>query len=129
MFVTQRPVPTRDRGWTPDFSSAASFGALSFVFEPSERPSRDPLAAARLVGERLADFDPERDYLLWSRLDDPAALVAVCLYVGARFGAARLLLWERARDSRGERVPGAGYYVPAKLDFSQEVANRCTRTR
>lgn len=127
VYVTQRPVPN-GRGWCPNLSPAAKYGALQYIFEADERPYTDPNEALRCAEESLRDFDPELDYVLWPNTGDPIAAWAVIITLARRgFLQIKTLYWERKLEG-GVRSSSEGFYSPIvfRLDNYPDTINVLT---
>jgi hypothetical protein len=111
VFITQQPRPN-NAGWTPNLTPAAKFGALEFIFEAEDKPFLNPTKALLRAQKALADFDPERDYILWPNSGDPAGAVSVFLALGSMdIDQVRLLYWDRKLEN-GQRSTTEGFYTP-----------------
>lgn len=102
-----------------DLSSAARYGALHFIFSDSRfQPSLSPGRAIRPIEEAVMSFDPDEDYLLSLGGDWTGAMIvgmAMNRYHPGR--EIKVLRWERERSPTGQRLPGAGFYVPSTIRF------------
>lgn len=109
VFVIQPPY--RDK----DLSSAHRYGAIHFIFDDARfQPSVRPGVARSQINKALDNFDPKEDYLLFLGGDWVGAMM-VGQSLEARFPGQdiRILRWERERSTDGDRLPGAGFYVPS----------------
>lgn len=118
-YCIQEPSPHRDVAtgvMVPrDLSSAARYGRLEFLFNQEEKPSLTPGPAYFKLHKKLREFRPEKDYIFHAGGDTLACgLVFAAL---ADLGAERIswLRWERERGLDGERIKGAGFYVPVSV--------------
>lgn len=110
VFVTQQPKPN-GRGWTPNLTPAAKFGALHYVFQSADRPGTDTEWAMDTADDKLDDFNPLKDYVVWPQTGDPAAAWAVMLTLANRgLTQVQVLNWER-EFSNGQRHPVEGFYT------------------
>jgi hypothetical protein len=116
VFIVQQPRPKSDTGWVPNFETATQYGALHFIFDQGDRAYADPEAARCKAVARLADFNPEQDYLLWASFGDPACLWLVIMMLACRgYSKLRFLYWSRGRKD-GVMSNEAGYYFPIELN-------------
>jgi hypothetical protein len=118
VFVTQRPIPNKKNGWTPDLSPATSYGRLEYVFESDKQVFCTTAKSLERAKDFLEDFNPDRDFLLWPNSGDPAALW-VCIHALAGMGlpCVKYLYWERGFNQAGERDSKKGFYSPITIDF------------
>lgn len=118
VFVIQQPRPKTGEKWVPNLQPATQFGKLEFIFEASDRIYADPTEGRKKAAARLADFDSDRDYLLWTNFGDPAALwlVIMLLTLGGH-KRLRFLYWSRGRATTGGMSTENGFYFPVDLDF------------
>lgn len=76
-----------------DLRPALEYGSLEFIFQQGPVTIM-PAAMIETIERKLADFDPEVDYLLaW--ITSPALFGVVAAYLGHRFGAFSQLEWDR----------------------------------
>ena len=111
VFVIQAPSRPKD------LSSAQRYGAIHFIFnDPTFQPSQSPGVASNLIGDALADFNPDTDYLLALGGDLVGILMVGHILREMYPGRpTSILRWERERDTSGKRVEGAGFYVPCVI--------------
>jgi hypothetical protein len=115
VFVVQQPRPN-NQGWTPNLGPATQYGAIHFVFSGSDRPQDDTRQAMIQAAERLQDFDPTKDFVVWPYTGDPAGAWAVMLVLGNMdIDYIRVLCWQRKLEN-GERN-GDGFYTPLLFDL------------
>lgn len=115
VFVVQQPRPN-NAGWTPNLSPAAAYGTIHYVFDGSDRPKDDTRQAMIKAAQRLMEFDPETDFVVWPYTGDPAGAWAVMLVLGNMdIDFIRVLCWERKLEN-GERT-GDGFYTPIQFDL------------
>lgn len=121
VFVTQRPVPHPVHGWMPDLTTAGMYGALEYVFEPSEKVHHLPGPAFRKASEVLAGFRFDKDFVLWPNTGNPISVYLV-LAALLRRGPSELkvLVYQRSFRSAAEAEGGGsrtGAYMPVTLFF------------
>lgn len=110
IYLIQEPMPKSD-GWTPDLSTAAEHGAIVPVFEKNDKVYIDTVSAVAKAKERLKDFNPDEDFLLWAGFADPSAQWVTCLVLGSmNIKEAKFLFWSKRPSS-----PNGGYYYPIKI--------------
>lgn len=116
VFVTQRPVPNH-RDWVPNLAPATVFGEIKYVFEPEDFICTNPKDAMEKAKTRLADFNPETDYILYPSTGDPAAVYVICLCIGHWFTdhEIQFLYWDREKTEGGERSHTKGNYRVTKI--------------
>lgn len=113
VYLVQQPRPSRERGWTPDLSSAQQFGKIVPVFMADDKVDFLPGESLFKARSVLRDFTSD-DYLLYVH-GSPVAF-ALCVSVVTQFmpHGYRLLRWER-RPNNGIRDPKDGYYIPVDI--------------
>ncbi len=111
VYIVQKPKPNR-QNWMPDFTTAAQFGDFEFIFEAHHKVFRNTAEAATIADEKLRDFDPQKDYLLWAASEPAAVYAAIMVLIARGHDAIRFLQWNRS----GEGQPG--YYAPMEIDIS-----------
>jgi len=118
VYVTQRPIPNKNTGWTPNLSPASQYGKLVYVFDNDKSVFSNPHKSLEKAKDALEDFNPDRDFLLWPNSGDPAALW-VCIHAlgGSGVPCINYLYWERGFDEAGKRSSSKGFYSPVKIDF------------
>lgn len=119
VYVIQQPKPRAADNWIPDLTPAAKFGAIHYIFSPSEAPHRDLLAAYKKIAEALEGFNIEEDYVCWCNFGDPAGLWLVIAYLYYHLGAANFLYWSRGRDSDGKISNRKGFYTAMRIDLNE----------
>jgi hypothetical protein len=117
VFVVQKPRPKSD-GWTPNLETATQYGRIEFVFDLADRAYADPSAAATKVASKLADFNPEKDFICWTSFGDPACLWIAIMYLARRYSKLRFLYWSRGRKDGAMRNEN-GFYFPLELNVGQ----------
>lgn len=122
VFVIQQPKPNSESGWTPDLSTAVGYGAIHFVFGMTDRAQPDPDRAYQRVMDALADFNPERDFLLPMIFGDPATTWVSLQYLAPKllregFRSIKYLYWNRGKGEGGMSNEN-GYYVPCEVPLS-----------
>jgi hypothetical protein len=115
VFVTQKPKPN-SKGWTPNLSPAAEYGAIHYVFQSSDAAFGNPDAAISAAKRKLESFDAEKDYVLWPN-SDPAAFMAVILALAKKgVHKIQMLYWERKLED-GKRSSSEGFYSTITFNF------------
>jgi hypothetical protein len=106
VYVTQQPKPNR-HNWVPNLEPATQYGALHFIFGAESQPYCHPRSSMLTAKKALANFDPEKDYVLCPNSGDPAALWCVLLALGsAGIDQVQMLYWNKPNNNF------KGYYVP-----------------
>ena len=116
VYVPHEPMPN-GRGWTPDLGPATGYGIIKYVFGGSEQAYNNTPLRVDQAQERLADFDPAADYILWPNTGDPATqwiVIMTLLAMGHR--NIKFLYWNRERSDSGSVIQGKGYYMPVEID-------------
>lgn len=114
VYVTQQPTPDRN-GWTPNLKPALQYGPIKYVFDGGESVSSNPQQSYNKAMDRLQDFDPKNDYILWANNADPASVI-VTTKVLCDMGVEEipLLCWDRKKKDR-QVIKSEGAYIPAYL--------------
>ena len=98
-----------------DMSSAKEFGELVTVLQTVDAPSHSPMDCTAKIAEALADFDEDRDYIVWAG-GDPAGLLLVGIIMGRyEIQEFNFLRWERDRDPNGGRSNSSGRYENTRV--------------
>lgn len=114
VYVTQQPRPNA-RNWVPNLEPATQYGELKYVFSGDEAVYCNPVSMMQECWDRLKDFDPDEDYILWPNTGDPAACWAVIMTIMS-YGLDKIqfLYWDRKMDEDGRRT-NEGFYTPVIL--------------
>jgi hypothetical protein len=108
----------------PNFEPATKYGRLETLFESSDRTFADPSAAKKKVLAKLANFNPETDYLLWANFGDPASLwLTIMVLVARGYTKLKFLYWSRGRAPGGTMSNDSGFYFPVELDVTNVRAH------
>lgn len=115
VYVVQRPKPKQNADgstWEPNLQSAEEFGELKFLFESTDQLYVQPTRALLDARRKMANFDPNKDFVLWPGMGDPAALYAVLFALGGMgLPHVNMLYWTRRFDQMtGERTKSGSYY-------------------
>lgn len=112
VYILQKPFKNKD------FSSAARYGAIHYIFESTDSPSLATPKAIFKIRQKLKDFDPEKDYIVSSGGDPivPLLVGSVLQTLGIREYS--FLRWERERDLNNH-LTKAGFYVPVLINLKQ----------
>lgn len=120
VYIVQDPPFVRRPGkaaMTKDLSSAQRYGKLVKILEPGRQSSMEPGRCLMELVKALREFDPINDFLCFPG-GDPMSLALA--FVALEYNGIRefqYLRWERERDLNGERMTGAGFYVPVKVSL------------
>ncbi len=116
VFVLAQPTVDRE-GRMPNISALHEWGEVRFVVGADTPTTRQPDRASALLVERLAEFDPARDYLAWVGGDTLTALLAGYVLAVRQVESVRWLRFDRDRDPRtGQRI-ATGRYRPVTVRF------------
>lgn len=117
VFIVQKPRP-KDDGWVPNFEPATKYGKLDYIFEAGDRTYADPASAKKKICSRLASFNSEHDFLLWSNFGDPASLwLTIMVLVAEGHRRLKFLYWSRGKSTEGMSNEN-GFYFPVELDVT-----------
>lgn len=105
-------------GSLPKLEPLAEWGTIKVLINPGEDPRYNPKLAMKRIRSRLADFNPELDFLAWAGGDTLAAVLTGVVLADFAideedpFDSFQWLRWERGRDaSTGKRTEENGKYV------------------
>ena len=102
-----------------DLSSAQRYGTIRPILAQRDAPSSTPGPCLVKIRHALADYQAG-DYLCYT-LADPASILLVASVIFDmglhRMAPLRWLRWERDRNIEGQRMAGAGFYVPSEIHF------------
>lgn len=114
VYFSQAPRANRATGQRPDVSPALSFGEIEYILDDNLEAFHFPEKAKAVCDWKLADFDPDRDYICRAHSTDPIADFSMLLSLSRRFGEGtviRLLQWTKDRGADG------GHYYPINLEI------------
>jgi hypothetical protein len=99
-----------------DVSPAARYGDIQFVLSPGDRTSSTPELSLRKLVKAMDNFDPDKDFIVWSGGDPLSAMLTGAVLMELGITRFKFLRFEknRGRDANGS---GAGYYVPVDVDL------------
>jgi hypothetical protein len=102
-----------------DLSPLYEHGDLKVVLPVGDSPTNHPDQSYCLMEERLATFDPEKDYLVWAAGDVLAAVMVGMILVNMEEPIWKFnwLRYERARLPDGTRTHEGARYVPVLIDL------------
>jgi hypothetical protein len=116
--------PSLDReGRAPDLSSLRAHGELRVVVRSGEYPSSNPQRAMRLVRERMADFNPSTDFVVWAGGDTLAALLVGVVLAEKGCYDVMWLRYDRPRDPNNShrRTHTGARYVPLVVPLQETL--------
>jgi len=118
VYVVQQPVPNKN-GWMPDFSNAAEYGEIQYIFNADEKVYALPGPSLFKVRKLLREtFDYKKDYILWPNIGDPMSCIITAAAIGEMgYDYIKCLYWNRKRDADGNRDAKAGYYFPIQINL------------
>jgi hypothetical protein len=108
-YGVQEPLASRD------LSSAQRYGRVEFLLDGRDKPSLTPGPCLRKIYKGLQDMHPD-DYIFYAGGDPMGLLLVGAVLRDQGFSEINFLKWDRETDpDTGERVQGAGYYIPQKV--------------
>jgi len=117
VYIIQQPRP-KENGWTPNFEPATKYGKLTTVFDAGDRAYADPTSARKKIISKLANFNCDKDYLLWANFGDPACLwLTIMALVATGRTRIKFLYWSRGQSATGMSNDN-GFYFPVELDVT-----------
>jgi len=118
VYLLAQPSISR-RGELPDLRPLGEFGDVTVIVTGDMNPMRYPGKTADAIEDKLADFDPDVDYLAAAGGATLAALVIGLVLGQMEIEQFQWLSFQRGTDAEGRRVNEGGYYRPVRLNFSQ----------
>ena len=118
VFLLAQPSISR-RGELPDLRPLGEHGDVTVIVTGDMNPMRYPGKTADAIEDKLADFDPEIDYLAAAGGATLAALVIGLVLGQMGIESFQWLSFQRGTDAEGRRVNEGGYYRPVRLNFGQ----------
>lgn len=122
----RRPVvyliaqPTVSRNKKPmDLAPLYEHGDVQVLCPAGDAPTFTPVRCVEVMEQRLVNFDPTCDFLVWAGGDTLAAVMAGMLLAEAGHYTFTWLRWERDRTDDGGRLE-TGRYRPVRIDISEE---------
>ena len=115
--MTSKVFIIQDNFGNRDYSSASNYGAIHFLLDAEDSPSRMPSACLQTIAKKLREgFNPEEDYLVWSGGDPLANLITGIVLGVSRVPKIKFLRWEKKRDLEGNKIDSkSGYYTPVEI--------------
>lgn len=123
---TRRPTvyliaqPTVSRRKPPlNLEPLYKHGEVQVVLPMSDSPTFNPVTCYEVMENRLANFDPEIDMLVWAGGDTLAAVMAGMILVNRDnpIWCFKWLRYERHRQPDGSRTDKGAEYVPVVIDL------------
>lgn len=114
VFLIQQPPPT-GRGWTPNLAPASCHGQLRVLLGSNEKPVFNPDRCLSLLRQKLRDFDPREDKLLWAGGDALSLLLVGAVLGELGHRTLTYLRYDRRRDDVGSVV--GGDYLPVTVNL------------
>jgi hypothetical protein len=112
VFFFQRPVPN-SAGWVPNLTPASHYGAFEFIFDQDDRPYSDPKASLLQAERKLAQFNPDVDYICWPSAGDVFSIyLAMGVLSSKGFKKVRALMWQKPKGSE------TGGYMPVDVPLN-----------
>lgn len=102
-----------------DVSPAASYGTIRFVLTPGDRTSSTPELSLPKLFAALEDFDPDKDYILWSGGDPLSSILTGVVLAELGITKFKFLRFEKDRTTPYGQKP-TGFYVPIEVDFTEK---------
>lgn len=119
--MTSRVFVLQATRFQADVSPAAVYGEIRFVLSAGDRTCSNPELSMDKLRRALADFDVNRDFIVWAGGDPLSAIVAgmVLLELGIR--KFRFLRFEKNRNTKAGQ-PVTGFYSPIEIILEEEQA-------
>lgn len=117
-LIAQPTIPRR--GKLPDLTPLYEHGEVQVLIQSGEYPTFNPEQCYEHIKARLADFDPETDFLVWAGGDTLAAVITGVVLADMGFGWFRWLRHERGRDPVDPKIrtDAGSNYQPVMVDIS-----------
>jgi hypothetical protein len=114
--------PSISRSKKPiDISPLYEHGDVKVVLPMGDSPTNRPSESYCIMEDRLATFDPDRDFLVWASGDVLSAVMTGMILTNMEEPIWKFnwLRYERARDSDGSRSHVGAKYVPVVIDLEE----------
>lgn len=115
VFLIQEPSIPKHGGKMIDTTPLLWWGKVAVIVQRGASPSYNPPAALATVRARLAEFDPEKDYIAVAGGDSLGVLLVGATLVSLGHSFFHYLRFERTRLPDGTRDPSHGAYVPIRV--------------
>lgn len=104
----------------PDLSDLGRYGEVRVLVHGNESPARRPQRIMDAIEDRFADFDADRDYIVWAGGDTLSAVMLGYLLADMDVTQVRWLRWGNPRDpdNPSQRLPGR--YIEHLVPFLPE---------
>lgn len=133
----RRPViyliaqPTVSRKKAPvNLAPLYEHGEVKVVLPTGDSPTFTPVKCYEVMERRLADFNPDRDFLVWAGGDTLSAVMAGMILVNQEDPVWRFnwLRYERVRNADGSRSDHGAKYVPVIIDLREDTVELLEET-
>lgn len=116
VYLIAQPTVKRN-GVQPDLTPLAKFGDVKVVLPSGDNPSRRPSHAVRVIDDRLNNFNPDTDFLVWAGGDTLSAIMVGYLLAEYHITVFTWLRFDREREQGTGRRLETGYYTPVAVDM------------
>lgn len=122
VFLICQPSIRKD-GSMPDLKPLAEHGEVILLVHAGDRPTFSPsetkVLQSRII-EKLRDFDPNQDFLVWAGGDTLCAVMTGVALERLEFNRVRWLRYDRGRDpATGRRTDANARYVPVEYPLHE----------
>jgi len=129
VYLVQEPtIPRRATQRKIDISPMMWWGEVRVLVERNQAPGFRPMEAYLQIYNRLAQFDPDRDFIAAVGGDTLGVMLTSAALREYGHEYFYFLRFERTRLPNGERDPSSGEYYPILAPLSHDVAKRALAT-
>jgi hypothetical protein len=107
----------RGDGSLPDLSGLSEYGRVKVLLQGGEMPHRNPKRTMELLSERLQNYKPHRDFLVWAGGDTLSAVMIGYLLYENGWDRIQWLRFEKKREQGTGRRLDVGHYVRREIDL------------
>ncbi len=118
VFLIAQPTIARS-GSLPNLEPLGEHGNVKVLVPAGDRPTFQPTRTLEQIANRLKDFNPEEDFLVWAGGDTLAAVLTGVVLSDMGVERMRWLRYERGRNSDGTRTDAGAKYVPVEVDLGE----------
>ncbi len=116
VYLIAQPTVKRD-GKLPNLEPLAVWGRVQVLLPAGDSPTFTPIRTYDRMEDRLQDYDPEKDFLVWAGGDTLAAVFLGGLLADMGIDKFTWLRYERPKLPDGSRTDVGAKYVPVTIDL------------
>lgn len=118
VYLIAQPTVSRRKA-PPDLKPLYDHGEVQVVLPLSDSPTFNPVKCYEIMEDRLAHFDPERDFIAWAGGDTLSAIMVGMMLINRDEPIWKFnwLRYERFRQPDGRRTDEGAKYIPVVIDL------------